>query len=153
MSGLQPSGSSVVVREKALNVNILWGFLSVVLGAALLRGHFGAETDAGRLTGDIVGGILFVGAVSAWIWFRRHPAHITVSPDEINFQHRGQSGKGTTLPHVGDLYVHVSWMRNARLLWLKVQGSDVVIPLQMFDIAEVRNACVQMNWRFAEGSP
>jgi hypothetical protein len=139
---------TLVVPERPRRVDFLWGFLSVAFGAALVRGHLGAGTTTSRLVIDAVFGTLFVAAVGAWIWFRRHPARLEVTPEAVAFRHRGQSGSTRLVPP-GELYVRTTHVGGTdRLHFLKVTGSDEAIPLTMFDHEEVKDACRTNGWRF-----
>jgi hypothetical protein len=71
-------------------VNFLWGFLTVVFAAALVRGHFGGPLTTGRIVADVVCGTLLAGSIAAWVWFRRHPARLEITPEALEFSHRGQ---------------------------------------------------------------
>jgi hypothetical protein len=133
-------------------VNFLWGFLTVVFAAALLRGHFGAGTTTSRIVIDVVFGALLAGSVGAWVWFRRHPARLDITPEGIAFRHRGQSGS-TRLVSPGELYVRTTYIGGTdRLHWLMVTGSDAAISLNMFNHGEVKDACRTNGWRFV-GDP
>jgi hypothetical protein len=130
-------------------VDLLWGFLSVAFGAALVRGHFGAGTTTSRLVIDVAFGTLLAGSVAAWLWFRRHPARLEITPEAVAFSHRGQPNP-TTLVGPGELYVYTTHIGGTdRLQFLKVTGSDEGIPLTMFDHEEVKAACREQGWRFA----
>jgi len=150
--GRPPSGGPAVVAESSGSRNFLWGFLALVSGAALVRGHIGATTDAGRLAVDGIVGVVFVGTVALWVWFNRHPARLEVSPDAIVFRHRGQKGSAR-LPRTGDLYVSTTMLGGKHpLRFLKVTGSEEAIALQMFDWNRVQEACLAAGWRFVDRS-
>jgi len=140
---------TVVVPERPRRVDFLWGFLSVVFAAALVRSHFGGPLTTGPIVGDVVFGTLFVAAVAAWIWFRRHPAKLEITPKAVAFSHRGQPN-ATKLTGPGELYVKTTFVGGTdRLNFLMVTGSDEVIALTMFDHEEVTTACRANGWRFA----
>jgi putative Ca2+/H+ antiporter (TMEM165/GDT1 family) len=144
--------STLLVAERSRRVDILWGFLTAAFALALVRGHIGAATAAGRTVVDLVFGALLVIAVGAWIWFRRHPARLEITPEAVLFSHRGQR-RGTRLPAPGELYVHTTFIgATDRLRFLKVTGSEEAIPMTMFDDAEVTAACRASGWRFV-GDP
>jgi hypothetical protein len=139
---------TVVVPERPRRVDLLWGFLSLVFAAALVRGHFGASSTTSRLVVDLGFGTLLVGSIAAWIWFRRHPARLEITPEAVAFEHRGQSGS-TRLVRPGELYIRTTLVGGTdRLNFLKVTGSDEAIVLTMFDHEEVKAACRANGWRF-----
>jgi hypothetical protein len=143
---------SVIVAELPRRVDVLWGFLTVVSAAALLRGHFGGSATSTKIVIDLAFGVLLAGSIGAWIWFRRHPAKLEITPEAVAFRHRGQSGS-TRLVGPGELYVYTTFIGGTdRLNFLKVTGSDEAILLTMFDHDEVRAACRASGWRFV-GDP
>ena len=108
MSSASPS-PTLLVPERARRVDFLWGFLSIVFGVALVRGHLGMR-GTGRVAIDVVFGILFAGSLFAWLWFRRHPASLEVRPDAIVFSHRGQRGRATLERTTGEVYVKTTFV-------------------------------------------
>lgn len=143
---------SVVVAERSGRVDFLWGFLSVVFAAALLRGHFGGPLTTGRIVADVFCAVLLALSVTAWIWFRRHPARLHVTREEVAFAHRGQPNP-TRLVGPGELYFRTTYMGGTdRLHWLMLTGSEAAISMNMFDHAEVEAACRANGWRFV-GDP
>jgi hypothetical protein len=145
---------SVVVAERPRRVDFLWGFLTVAFGAALVRGHLGAGTTTSRLVIDAALGSLLAGSIAAWVWFRRHPARLEISPEAVAFLHRGQPN-ATRLVGPGELYVRTTYLGGKnRLQFLKVTGSEEAIPMEMFDHTEVKAACRASGWRFVgDGDP
>jgi hypothetical protein len=140
-----------VVHERKGRVNFLWGFLAVAFGAALVRGHFGMS-GTGRLAVDVAFGGLVAVVLVAWIWFRRHPARLEITPDEVAFMHDEQPN-ATRLFRTGDLSIRTTHFGGTdRLHFLKVEGSEEAISIQMFDHEEVKRACRANGWRFA-GDP
>jgi hypothetical protein len=144
-----PSQRSVVVAERRRRVDVLWGFLTLAFGAALVRGHLAAGTTIGRVAVDVTFGALLGGSISAWVWFRRHPARLEITPEAIVFVHRGHRG-AVRLAAPGELYVRTTHLGTDRLHFLKVLGSDESIPLQMFDHEEVKATCRASGWMFAD---
>src|SRR2546430_13572508 len=86
---MSENARSVVVRESRGAVNFLWGFLVVVSIVVLWRAEFGSRTLQTRLVGGIVFRLLGVAAAAGWIWSRRHPGSIEVTPDTITLRRRG----------------------------------------------------------------
>jgi hypothetical protein len=101
---------------------------------------------------DVIFGTLLAGSIAAWVWFRRHPARLEITPEAVAFSHRGQSNPTRLVPP-GELHVYTTHIGGTdRLHFLKVTGSDEAIPLTMFDHDEVKAACRANGWRFA-GDP
>lgn len=145
---------AIVVRQHSGVVNFLWGFLVVAFGLAFWRGRASAETDAGLLVSDVVFGGLVVASAAAWAWFRRRPSTLTISRDAISFSHKDER-EGIVFRRTGDLYVATPLGPGGshRERYLRVVGSDEVIPLLLFDWNTVRRACDAMGWRFADPPP
>lgn len=152
MAAAEGTGA-IVVRQHSGTVDALFGFLVVAFGFALFRGRAGADTDAGRLAGDVVFGGLILLSLAAWVWFRRRPSKLTISRDAIAFSHRSDR-EGIVLRRTGDLYVATPLGPGAahRERYLRAEGSDAAIPLLLFDWRKVEHACETMGWRFAEKS-
>jgi len=128
-----------LVPERSRRVDVLWGFLTLVLAVALVRG-------AGSIAVVGVFGVLLAVTLAGWVWFRRHPARLEITPEAIVFRHRGQAGLTLT---PGTLAVRQTLLGGSdRLLFLTTSGSKEAIPLQMFDLEQVRTACRGAGWRF-----
>ncbi|HSK16288.1 MAG TPA: hypothetical protein VK915_08965 [Gaiellaceae bacterium] len=149
MRGPVTHDGPLVVTEKARSVDVVWGFLTVVFAVALVRGHLGAGSATGRIAVDAGMGLLFAGSAGGWWWFRRHPARLEVTPEEIAFVHRGRRRSATILRGAGDLAIRTRHLGGQnRLHFLTGAGSEEAIPLTTFDHAEVETACRAQGWRF-----
>lgn len=144
------AGFPIVVAEKKSSVHVLGGLLSVAFTLALIRGHFGADTDTGRVVGDVIFGLLAAGSIAGWIWFIRHPARLEITPETISFVHRDRARAVTLERSAGDVYVARTFTHRTQLVWLKVTGSDTAISMTTFDLSEVERACTAAGWRFAK---
>ena len=101
---------SVVVAERRRRVDVLWG---------------SSRSPSERRSSA---------AISAP---PQRPA-LEITPEAVAFSHRGQPNS-TRLVGPGELYVHTSYLgAKNRLVFLKVRGSDGAIPLEMFDLGEVK---------------
>ena len=139
----------IVVKQSQRNTAIIYGFLAVMFAFAAVRGHMGAETATGRIVGDVIFGTMTIGSIAILIVMRRNPGHVTVGRDAISYSHRGAKNP-IVLPRTGDLYIGGTMIgtTGGRTRYLKVQGSDLGIPLEIFDQQELERACVAMGWRF-----
>ncbi len=145
----QPSGDAIVVHENARKVDVLFGFLTAAFLLALWRGHMGAETDTGRLVGDVLFGALTIGTIALWRMLKRRPARLEISQDSIVLAHRG--GKRTqVLPRSGgELSIRMAGGRYPQP-YLCTDGSEERVLLSTFDRKEVANACLATGWRFVD---
>ncbi|HEY7874891.1 MAG TPA: DUF3592 domain-containing protein [Actinomycetota bacterium] len=139
----------IVVEQSRRNTVIIYGFVAIISALAGVRGHMGAVTSTGRIVGDVIFGALTMGSIALLIVMRRNPGRVTVGRDAITYSHRGAKNP-IVLPHTGDLYIGGTLIgtTGARTRYLKVQGSDRAIPLEIFDQQELERACVAMGWRF-----
>jgi hypothetical protein len=143
----------IVVEQSRRNTTIIYGFLAVMFAFAGVRGHMGAETATGQIVGDVIFGTLAIGSIALLIVMRRNPGSVTVGRDAISYSHRGAKNP-IVLPRTGDLYIGGTMIgtTGGRTRYLKVQGSDQGIPLEIFDQQELERACVAMGWRFTHHS-
>ncbi|MFN2390119.1 MAG: DUF3592 domain-containing protein [Actinomycetota bacterium] len=148
-----PDAEPIVVKQKQSSVIAIYGFLAVVFAIALVRGHLGAETTTGRVVGDLIFGALTLGSIAALVRFQKRPGRITVARDVISYSHRGATTP-IELHRTGDLYIGRTFTASgiAAAHYLKVDGSDAVISLAVFDRNEVERACLAMGWGFSERS-
>jgi hypothetical protein len=136
----------IVIEQSKASVNFLWGFLTIAFAVALWRGHGGAETNSGRLVGDVLLGAAVVVCVAAWVSSHRHPARIEVSQDVVALWYRGKPNP-VELRRTGDLYVYRRISpRGGAHSYLKVEGSDAAIPLVYFSWKDVERACRAAGW-------
>lgn len=144
---------TIIVKQSQRNTTIIFGSLAVLFGLAAVRGHMGAETAGGRIVGDALFATLAIGSIALLIAMRRNPGSVTVGRDAISYSHRGAKNP-IVLPRTGDLYIGGTMVgtTGARTRYLKVQGSDQAIPLEIFDQQELERACVAMGWRFTQHS-
>jgi hypothetical protein len=142
---------TTVVAERPRRIDVLFGFLAVAFGAALVRGHLGAGSDRSRLVIDVLLGALVLAIVVTWIGLRRHPASLEITPDWVVLTHAGLQRKTGIDSDSGELYFTVSGGR-ARMLVLKATAADETISLQMFDRREVEAGLRANGWRFV-GDP
>jgi len=152
-TGWVPAGDAIVVSETGWK-HWIFGFLSVVFAAALVRGQMGAETDAGRISVDLVLGFLTVGTIAAWWWMSRHPARLEISREKITLRHRGLSRMQQIPRTSGYLYIkHVMAgpaKAKTRTTYLCTPGNETSLQLDMFKRDEVTRACLATGWRFID---
>ncbi|HVF53701.1 MAG TPA: hypothetical protein VNC78_08865 [Actinomycetota bacterium] len=141
----------IVIEQDRGATTFIYGFIAVVCALAAVRGHMGAETTTGQIVGDVIFGGLALGSIILMIVMRRNPSMVSVGRDVITFSHRGAKNP-IELHRTGDLYVGGTFIgtTGARTRFLKVQGSDAAIPLEIFDQQELNRACAAMGWRFTQ---
>jgi len=138
----------IVLRERRLLPNVLFGGLLVVFVLALARGLAGAQTAGGRVAAGV--GLGAVVALTVWMWaiVIRRRGHLEITGQEITYA----SGKGqpvTLSRQQGDvLRVVEKGAPRYPKPCLTVQGASTVIPLNLFRLSEVRQACTARGWQF-----
>jgi hypothetical protein len=141
------SRSAIVLTEKASRLHFVFAFLSLAFGLALIRGHSGAATDAGRVAVDLfMGGLLLIVLVTWWYLYR-HPVRLGIGSDAITLWYRGGKSAQQFLRDSGDLYIRYAGGRYPQP-YLRITGSDEAIRMAWFDIKQVTDACVASGWRF-----
>jgi hypothetical protein len=132
----------IVVPHKRRNLHGLFGFLTVVWVAVLVRGY-----GAG-LWVVVLFVALLVGTLALWLELTRHPPRLEVSHDAIRYWHRGKPRAQELFRESGELYIRRSGGRYPQA-YLCVVGSDQVgIAMNMFDKDEIVRACATKGWRF-----
>lgn len=129
-------------------LNVLWGFLALVFGAAGVRGFLGAETTAGR----IVATTLMLGlaglAVFAAVHTKRHPGTLTVDDETIRSGFEGLPRSLELHKRDGELVFRLAGSWRSKSLYLTQDGTDVMIPMLGFGKADVIRIATDHGWRF-----
>jgi cytochrome c biogenesis protein CcdA len=139
------------VAESRRQVSFLFGFLTVAMAAALIRGVIGAQTTAGRVAVAVIFGVLLVVFLIGWAVSARRPAHLEITEDSIRYV--TGNGRVTALSRQqGDELRFIS--RPAGRIWtlgltVTPGPGPVLTPLTFFSRKAVRQACQARGWRFA----
>jgi hypothetical protein len=134
---------AIVVPHKRRNLHGLFGFLTVVWVAVLLRGH-----GAGVWV-VVLFGALLVATLALWVHLWRHPPRLEVSHDAIRYWHRGRPRAQELRRDSGELYIRRSGGKYPQAYLCVVASDQVGIALSMFDRDDVVRACEAAGWRFA----
>lgn len=142
--------SITVVGLSRLQRDGLFGFLTVAMAAALVRGLVGADTATGRLVIGVIFGILVALVVGAWIRVLRKNEHLEVSDTDIllvsTTAARTQSfqrSNGEQLRFVAKAAGRVT------LFGLYQPGSDTTVLLHLFSRNAVQEALLAHSWRLS----
>jgi hypothetical protein len=147
---------TTIVAESRLQVSTLFGFLTLVAAAALIRGVIGAQTTGGRVAVIVIFGALLVLFIARWVIIARRPAHLEITEDAIRYVTR--AGKASELSrHEGD---ELRFFRRAAgrtwILGLTVAApgtsagpGQVLTPLSFFSRKAVRQGCQTRGWTVA----
>jgi hypothetical protein len=146
---LTQSTGGIVVPERKSSVHFLWGFLTITFAVVLFMGHKGAETNAGRLTLDILFGGLALLCLFAWIYMVRNPGRFEITPDMVRLAHKGGKNTQDMLRTSGELYFGRTPGRYPQAT-LRQNGSEDVFIIGTYDTHELKKACESQGWRFPQ---
>jgi hypothetical protein len=138
----------VILRESRLWPNVLFGALVVVFILALVRGLAGAHTAGGRAAVAVIFGAAAALAAWAWVVVIRRRGRLEITGQAITYA--GGKGQPVTLSREQGDVLHVVEMGAPRYpkRCLTVQGTSTIIPLNLFRLSEVRQACTARGWQF-----
>jgi cytochrome c biogenesis protein CcdA len=139
------------VAESRRQVAILFGFLTVAMAAALIRGVIGAQTTTGRVAVAVIFGVLLVVFLTGWVVSARRPAHLEITEDTIRYVTR--NGQVTALSRQQGDQLRFTTRRAGRIWTLGLSvvpgPGPVLTPLNFFSRKAVRQACQARGWQFA----
>ena len=138
----------VVLQESRLSLHLLFGGLLAVIVLALVRGLAGAQTAGGRAAVAVIFGA--AAALTAWAWLVavRRRGRLEITSQAITYA--GGKGQPVTLSrqHGDVLCVVARGAPRYPVRCLTLQGTSTVIPLSLFRLSEVRQACTARGWQF-----
>lgn len=154
--GTAPGSTATIVAESQLHIGTLFGFLTVVVAAALARGVTGAHTTTGRVAVIVIFGALLVLLIVRWVIIARSPARLEITEDAIRFVPRRAQVRVLSRAEGDELRF---FRRSAGRSWIlgltvAVPGTaagpgQVLSPLNFFSRQAIRQAGRSRAWRFA----
>jgi hypothetical protein len=154
--GRAPGSAVTIVAESQGHISTLFGFLTVVVAAALIRGVTGAQSAAGRVAVVVIFGGLLVLLIARWVIIARSPAQLEITEDAIRFVPRKAQARVLSRAEGDELRF---FRRSAGRSWilgltLTAPGTaagpgQVLSPLNFFSRKAIRQACRSRGWRFA----
>jgi len=151
---LAADADPVILREGRLFPNVLCGGLLALLILALVRGLAGANTTAGRMTVAVIFGALIALVAWAWVMMIRLRGHLEITAQAITYAGyaRRKPQTLTLSRQQGDvLRVVQRGAPRYPVRCLTAQGSSTVIPVSLFRLSQVRQACAARGWQFQQG--
>jgi hypothetical protein len=130
------------VHARRARLHGLFGFLTVVWAAVLVRGH-GAGIWVLLLFGAVLAG---TGAL--WLHLSRHPPRLEVSRDAIRLLHGTQPRAQELLRESDELDVRLGGGKYPQPYLVVVASDQPGIAINMFDRAELARACEAQGWQF-----
>ena len=144
----------VSLREGRVLPVALYGGLLAVFLLALLRGLDGASSTGGRMAVAVIFGVLAALAASAGAIVIRRRGHLEITSQAITYAGyvRGKAQTVTFSRQQGDVLrvVEMGAPRFPRRC-LAAQGTSAVIPINLFKLSELRQACAARGWQFQQG--
>jgi len=146
-------GDAIIVRESRAQRDGLFGGLVAIFVLAFARGIAGAETSAGRIAVTVFTTAVIAILVSGWIMIVRRRSRLEISRATISYVSR-RTDRLVLSREAGDRLqiVHLGSGRYRRA-GLAIDGSDQVLPLGLFSVRQVRQACQSKGWEFAALPP
>jgi len=148
------SADTVILREGRVFPHVLCGGLLVLFILALVRGLAGAGTAGGRVAVAVIFGALMAVVAWAWVMLIRRRGHLEITAQAITYAGYVRRKPQTLIlsRQQGDvLRVVQRGTPRYPVRCLTAQGSSLVIPLSLFRLSEVRQACAAAGWQFQEG--
>jgi hypothetical protein len=144
-----PFGVTVVGRSR-LQRDGLFGFLTLAMAAALVRGLLGASTSTGLLVIGLIFGTLLVVIVLAWLRARRSSEHLEVSDSEISYVATAGAPRQTLERTAGEQLRFVTKSAGRMTFFgLYQPGSDSTVLLHLFSRKAVEAALLAHHWRIS----
>jgi hypothetical protein len=142
---LHPAADAIILRQRRAWASSPFVLLLVVFIPALARGLFQRQ-----LVAVVIFGVLAAAAIWLWIVVIRRCGRLDVAADSITFV----NGRGRTVAALnrqqGDV-LQVAGSASAQwgnTRYLTIQGTAKRIPLGLFKLSQVRQACTAKGWHF-----
>jgi hypothetical protein len=142
-------GDAVVVRESRAQRDGLFGGLVAIFALAFARGFAGAGTSAGRIAVTVFCAVVIAIIVTGWIVIVRRRSRLEISRATICYVTKGDERLALSRQPSGRLRVVNRGSGRYRTQGLALDGSDQVLPLALFSVRQVRQACIAKGWEFA----
>jgi hypothetical protein len=138
-----------VVRESRVQRDGLFGGLVAIFVLAFIRGFAGAETGAGRVAVTIFTTAVIAILVVGWIMIVSRRSRLEISRASISYVSKRRDRLVLSRAAGNQLRVVRLGSGRYRRTGLAIEGSDQVLPLGLFSLREVKQACQSKGWEFA----
>jgi hypothetical protein len=146
--------ASVIMRPSSFQRDGLFGFLTVVLVAAIVRGAFGTHRVSTYVVMAFAAALL-VAVVISWVRQRRRPSHLEIGPDLIRFLDPGAKIPERQLGRMGGAVVvgvRRLGLRTA-VVYIAQPDTGTSIDLNYYKVRPVAVACRAQGWPATERIP
>jgi hypothetical protein len=141
----EPVGA-IVVRESNAQRNLLYGFVTLALAVAVLRGLLSHPSSL-TLTAVVVLALVLVLMVAAWWRTWRDPYRIEVSVERVCYLGRHKSEYRDMAREDGiDLWLYARPVGRSEVLVLEQPASDLQWTLRFFGRQPIIDACMARGW-------
>ena len=131
------------IAENKGQVDVIAGFLVIVLGFAAWRGSQGAPVVAAILA------VIAIVILVVWLNWRRKPTPmLAISPEEIVYGRLDQPGMRIHRDASGRLIFRRGFRNSGWFLSLADSPDQPGLSMIGFDMGEVSRACVTHGWTF-----
>lgn len=146
-------GDAIVVRESRAQRDGLFGGLVAIFVLAFARGITGAQTSAGRIAVTLFTVSVIAILIAGWMLIVRRRSRLEISRATISYVTSRSDRLVLSRKAGGRLrIVHLGSGRYRRT-GLALDGSDQVLPLSLFSVRQVKQACQSKGWEFAALPP
>ena len=146
-------GDAIVVRESRVQRDGLFGGLAAVFVLAFIRGFSGAQTGAGRVAVTIFTSAVIALLVIGWILIVSRRSRLEISRATISYVSKRRDRLVLSRDAGDRLRIVRLGSGRYRRVGLAIEGpdqadADQVLPLGLFSVREVRQACRSKGWEF-----
>jgi len=142
-------GDAIVVRESRVQRDGLFGGLVAIFVLAFARGFTGAQTSDGRIAVTIFSAAVISLLVTGWIVIVSRRSRLEISRATISYVTRRSDRLVLSRRAGGRLRIVRLGSGRYRRPGLTIDGSDQALPLGLFSVRKVKQACMAKGWEFA----
>ena len=135
--------ANVIMCPSSFQRDGLFGFLTVVLVVAIVRGAFGTHRTSTYVV-MVLAAALLVAVLISWIRQRRRPSRLEIGPDLIRFLDPGAKLPERQLRRMGGAVA---------IVYIAQPDTGTSIDLNYYKVRPVAAACRAQGWPVTERIP
>jgi len=146
--------ANVIMCPSSFQRDGLFGFLTVVLVVAIVRGAFGTHRTSTYVV-MVLAAALLVAVLISWIRQRRRPSRLEIGPDLIRFLDPGARLPERQLRRMGGAVVVGVRRLDLRraIVYIAQPDTGTSIDLNYYKVRPVAAACRAQGWPVTERIP
>lgn len=146
--------ANVIMRPSSFQRDGLFGFLTVVLVVAIVRGAFGTHRTSTYVV-MVLAAALLVAVLVSWVRQRRRPSRLEIGPDLIRFLDPAAKTPERQLRRVGGAVVVGVRRLDLRraIVYIAQPDTGTSIDLNYYKVRPVAAACRAQGWPVTERIP